>query len=821
MIALYPGAYKPPHRGHFNVVKSLLDGSYNGTVYNKDNYQEKGHSLLKGEPNKKPDISKVLVFVGAGERNGITKEESMSIWNLYAKYLGNVEILDGEKNPMFAAKEYAQANPDEDFVAVAGLRGEEDFVDLKRVTTFKNAPNVAGLALAAAPGSGVRATDFRNRILSGNLDKVLEFFPEDLSKEEISAILVDLKDKIVSEVLADSIEGFITEYFQTDIPVEVQIEEVVVEEKINRKKLNYLHNYISRLTPQGTNVTLSGESIVVKYSQPLAENLENQETIRPEYTQYIGSILEYMIEQNMNILPLPEVKVRYDEENAANFFGRTAYYDPNSKEIVLYGSGRHPKDICRSFTHEMIHHIQNLEGRLVNIGTQNTNEDDALLELEKEAYLKGNITFRNWEDSIKNADTVNEIGDLSQDPYKWTAFNKAKDSSDPYSFYDFSTDNGTKYQVVFNREVFGKTVNYDMSFVAKGKDGKGFSTDALTGDNEPFKIMSTIVDITREQIKRAGDVEFITFEPTKGKTGEEGAKGNTRSKLYKIIIKKNFPKANVSGTDTVVVDMTAYLNKDLEEEVVGDKIECDNCDWSWNIKDGGDDLYICHKCGHDNEPHSTPINEGKYDKITNVLSKVAFTLFKRLHDKGEKKGKFNLRVGNPEHDEVDIPSKQFEFDLQGYFTLTDDTYSVDGGANAGYDNEGDEIQPLMNLNFSIPKEIDWQEVSMDIKDVVRHELEHLTQDGENLKPGKFIEDDEIIRGLIDMKLMDKDEYYKLPKEVDAMIQGMYFKAKKSKTPFKDVVEDYFNKAGVKLENRKKIRILWNKRLPKLGIKQRL
>jgi hypothetical protein len=634
MIALYPGAYKPPHRGHFNVVKSLLDNSYNGSIYDKDNYKETGTELLKGRSTNKPKVDKVLVFVGAGERNGITKEESMSIWNIYAKYLGNVEVLDGGSNPMFAAKDYAQANPELEFVSVTGIRGDKDFVDLRRVTTFKNAPNVNGLALAAEPGSGIRATDFRNTILSGNLDKVLDFFPEVLPKEEILSILTDLKDKIVSEVLANSIEGFIDNYF------------------------------------------------------------------------------------------------------------------------------------------------------------------------------------------IKE-DTVNEIGDLSQEPYKWSAFAKPKDSSDPYTYYDFNTDNGTKYQVIFNREEFGKTVNYDMSFVAKGKDGKGFSADALTGDNEPLKVMSTIVDITREQIKKAGDVEFITFEPTKGKTGEEGAKGNTRSKLYKIIIKKNFPKANVSGTDTVVVDMTAYLNKDLEEEVVGDKIECDNCDWSWNIKDGGDDLYICHKCGHDNEPHSTPINEGKYDKITNVLSKVAFTLFKRLHDKGEKKGKFNLRVGNPEHDEVDIPSKQFEFDLQGYFTLTDDTYSVDGGANAGYDNEGDEIQPLMNLNFSIPKEIDWQEVSMDIKDVVRHELEHLTQDGENLKPGKFIEDDEIIRGLIDMKLMDKDEYYKLPKEVDAMIQGMYFKAKKSKTPFKDVVEDYFNKAGVKLENRKKIRILWNKRLPKLGIKQRL
>jgi hypothetical protein len=156
-----------------------------------------------------------------------------------------------------------------------------------------------------------------------------------------------------------------------------------------------------------------------------------------------------------------------------------------------------------------------------------------------------------------------------------------------------------------------------MSFVAKGKDGKGFSADALTGDNEPLKIMSTIVDITREQIKKAGDVEFITFEPTKGKAGEEGAKGNTRSKLYKIIIKKNFPKANVSGTDTVVVDMSAYLGNNLEEEIVGDKIECDNCDWSWDIKSGGDDLHICHKCGHDNAGTHTKELELK-DYITSL-----------------------------------------------------------------------------------------------------------------------------------------------------------------------------------------------------------
>jgi tRNA(Ile2) C34 agmatinyltransferase TiaS len=40
----------------------------------------------------------------------------------------------------------------------------------------------------------------------------------------------------------------------------------------------------------------------------------------------------------------------------------------------------------------------------------------------------------------------------------------------------------------------------------------------------------------------------------------------------------------------------------LEEVKKIKKVICDNCGWSWNIKDGGDDPYTCHKCGHDNNP---------------------------------------------------------------------------------------------------------------------------------------------------------------------------------------------------------------------------
>ena len=121
-----------------------------------------------------------------------------------------------------------------------------------------------------------------------------------------------------------------------------------------------------------------------------------------ELKDYITSITEYMIDQGINITPLPEVKLRKDEENASNFFGRTAYYDPNKREVVLYITGRHDKDIARSFSHEMIHHMQNLQGSLHSVQTQDTNADSALLDLEKEAYLLGNITFRNWEDNLKN-----------------------------------------------------------------------------------------------------------------------------------------------------------------------------------------------------------------------------------------------------------------------------------------------------------------------------------------------------------------------------------------------------------------------------------
>lgn len=53
---------------------------------------------------------------------------------------------------------------------------------------------------------------------------------------------------------------------------------------------------------------------------------------------------------------------------------------------------------------------------------------------------------------------------------------------------------------------------------------------------------------------------------------------------------------------TFVADNMIRL-KHLWELVTRTRIECDECGWSWKIADGGSDLYVCHRCGHDNTPN--------------------------------------------------------------------------------------------------------------------------------------------------------------------------------------------------------------------------
>jgi hypothetical protein len=97
-----------------------------------------------------------------------------------------------------------------------------------------------------------------------------------------------------------------------------------------------------------------------------------------------------MLDKGMNIKPLPKVKfIEDDVENARRFLSvKRRITTQINRVIVLYTMDRHPKDIMRSFAHEMIHHMQNCDDRLNGIHLLLNYKDDYLYEIEKEAYKR-------------------------------------------------------------------------------------------------------------------------------------------------------------------------------------------------------------------------------------------------------------------------------------------------------------------------------------------------------------------------------------------------------------------------------------------------
>ena len=566
-IALVPGGFKPPTMGHFYLVDEVAKDS---------------------------NIDKVIVLIGHKNRDGVSKEESKAVWDIYKKYLpSNVEIqIADNSSPIADVASIIKNNPQNTYYPVVGIRGEMDLGDLNRFDSLKDKyDNFQTIVIKSEEGENrVSGTNTRAALIGGDKERFQAYLPTELSNEEKEKVWSILQKTPVDEGTC----GYDTN--------------VKTGEKLD--------------TPGGI------EEI---YAEPS----------KFSYPPMIKSLTEYMLDKGMNIRPLPKVKfVDDDAENAQNFFGKTAYYDPNNRVIVLYTMNRHPKDVMRSYAHEMVHHMQNCEDRLGNVTTQNTNEEGDLPEIEREAYEKGNITFRNW-------------------------------------------------------------------------------TDTLT------------------------------------------------------------------------------------EGVLGNKIVCDNCGWSWKIKDGGDDLYICHKCGHDNTPMS--LNEGRYDKISNQISSAIFKQWKEDINNGAQASRL----------EQSFPFGDEEISIDANISVVPGLgkLNVDGGA--------DDTEDYIQVRFEIdPEKLPefWEEISMNLKDVIRHEIEHLTHgEGFTSNLDKTMDDDMFIRQMIDMKMLPRADYFKLEKEIDANLQGMYFRAKKEKRPFGNVINTYLDAQDITPEQKEEIMDLWRRRLPALNL----
>lgn len=503
VVALFGGGFKPPTKGHLDVVNQGI--------------------------KQNPEVSEVKILVGGGERNGFTQDQSVKIWNLYndLNFIGKPATIIPVSSPFTYYKNYLKDNPDDKVYVFIGSRpdDEKDQMDVKQRSEFvkKYSDNVIPVEIST--GGGVSGTMAR-KLFKTDLDGFRNMFPENLIDVDWKKILdilnnkstnttqkpasnktepltplnedpkkgtgkkpkgsgrrlytdedpkdtVDIKFstrqdivdtlnkksfKSKSHARQSQIINLIHQrvraaYGRAKDPavkkrLKTGLDYITDKKEASKKKTQRLKNQKENIDPKSQKKHKGKSAPFGSAYEPLNENATYSSKI--DYKQQIKDLTKHMIKKGMNILPLPRVIFKHgDQENASQFLGKTAYYSPEDMTVVLYTEGRHPKDIVRSFAHEMVHHIQNIEDRLENINTTNTTEDDNLNDIEREAYTKGNMTFRNWTDSL--------------------------------------------------------------------------------------------------------DGEEVTS---------------------------------------------------LNEKIVGEKIECDNCGWSWNIVDGGDDLYICHKCDHDNEPEN-------------------------------------------------------------------------------------------------------------------------------------------------------------------------------------------------------------------------
>jgi phosphopantetheine adenylyltransferase len=878
-IALLPGGFKPPTVGHFALVDEVA---------------------------KHPEVSKVIVFIGHKTRDGVTKEESKEIWDIYQKYLpSNVEIKLAENpSPISDVNSLIKNNPDTMFYPVVGIRGEMDLEDLNRFKSLEGKyENFKPIVIKSEQGENrISGTNTRAALISGDKDRFLTYLPTELNQQE--------KNKVWSIL--------------TKTPIEEAI-----------------------------------------YAEPSEFN----------YPTLLSSLIQYMISKGMNIRPLPKVKfIDNDSENAKNFFGKTAYYDPNKRVIVLYTMDRHPKDIMRSFAHEMIHHIQNLEDRLNGISTQNTNEEGDLPEIEREAYEKGNMTFRNWTDTLTEGVLKEGRYDTISNKISGDIFNYWKKDFEEYiqalniNTKGFEEDDlalpnpqekSTPSPTIKEPLNENKPITIDMGKVNKALL-KGIGHEKETDENilatidahPPGKVPHTtfldfyakfdkyfgekdddrvldetglehilvnVLKLSPEDIKivmddyQKGnkDLEdvnwFEKYDTTHQKDEEWNPAGgkkfddskdtkssvdNYLSKNKKLHEKKGFDKKlgkdpfglnqfareimqEEEGSDTFdylkhlklltnhmlnkginlrplptvkfinddgenakdFFGKTAYYNpnsnqivlytmdrhpKDVMRSFAHEMIHHEqNCNGklnnitTQNTNEGGDLPEIereAYEKGNMTFRNWTDtltegiLTEGRYDKISNTISSDIFSKWKQDFDQGLPEGKY---VNN-------YTSNGFEFKVDATLKFLDkgESLKVDGGL------EENENENIIYFDFEVDKNVlpeMWSEISMNLKDVTRHEIEHLTQSDIENYPSKYMENDQLIRDLINAELLSPSQYFKLEKEIDANLQGMYFRAKKEKRSFRDVIDSYLDAQDISFEQKEEILDLWRQRIEALSL----
>ena len=401
IIGLYGGGFKPPHKGHYEVLKKLLS-----------------------------KVDKAIIFIGSGNREGIpiNQDQSEKIWQIYVNASGwknRVEIRKvgspvGEiykviENPELQDYQYRIAktgeSPDEDKKWTYLIKNQAKFPNVKLLTV----PVVVDKDSEKLSASTLRASE--EKIKKGN------WIPQGiLDTEDINNVIKIALEQIQVEILNEAVKNGLQKAYK-DVGLRTEgwygmtSDPGAAISSENREKLGKVYEKLkAELDGKGFNVIFNKNHIIVKILYPndvegvgnqapgnLYESEEEEEARKEEfdYIPYIADYLRYLKEEkHLDIEPLPEILLDKTDQSKLGILAKTGEYDPVDKVIKIYIKDRSPRDVLRSFSHELIHHTQALKGKLGDVDTQKTTDSEPLAVLEEEAYSQGSLYFREWLESI-------------------------------------------------------------------------------------------------------------------------------------------------------------------------------------------------------------------------------------------------------------------------------------------------------------------------------------------------------------------------------------------------------------------------------------
>lgn len=235
---------------------------------------------------------------------------------------------------------------------------------------------------------------------------------------DMSQINVDSPEHIVNDeyfptkeeidhALTDGINGYFVDYYDFDAQGLCLFDEKPIIKKtiLPQEEYQKVESLDEGAEPEANEYHIGFEN---NSSMEYGHITEDRGKENTKIAELIKDLAKFMKGQGLNVYPYPKVKLNWEPQGC--IFIKTGYYEPEKKQIVVFCSGRHPKDILRTFAHEMIHHSQNLDGKDLQFTSNDTvKEDDRLEKIEGEAYLKGNIYFRKWTEGLKENPTAHLI----------------------------------------------------------------------------------------------------------------------------------------------------------------------------------------------------------------------------------------------------------------------------------------------------------------------------------------------------------------------------------------------------------------------------